>query len=125
MKTATLARTNTMSGRPGSRAACFRKRSPRACTSFRSVISGVVSVLHPVLDGLAQAPILTVFLVIGLGTAAGQIPLVPLAIGNQISGDVLHNVGLGYAMAMGMVIIMAISITGYTWLQRRSERWLR
>ncbi len=55
----------------------------------------------------------------------GQIPLVPLAIGNQISGDVLHNVGLGYAMAMGMVVVMAISITAYTWLQRRSERWLR
>ena len=56
---------------------------------------------------------------------AGQVALVPLAIGNQISGDVLHNVGLGYAMAMGMVIVMAISITGYTILQRRSERWLR
>ena len=55
---------------------------------------------------------------------AGQIPLVPLAIGNQISGDVLHNVGLGYAMAMGMVAVMAVSITLYTWLQRRSERWL-
>jgi putative spermidine/putrescine transport system permease protein len=56
---------------------------------------------------------------------AGQVALVPLAIGNQISGDVLHNVGLGYAMAMGMVIVMAISIAGYTLLQRRSERWLR
>ena len=55
---------------------------------------------------------------------AGQIPLVPLAIGNQISGDVLHNVGLGYAMAMGMVVVMAVCITLYTWLQRRSERWL-
>jgi putative spermidine/putrescine transport system permease protein len=55
---------------------------------------------------------------------AGQIPLVPLAIGNQISGDVLHDVGLGYAMAMGMVAVMAVSITLYTWLQRRSERWL-
>jgi putative spermidine/putrescine transport system permease protein len=56
---------------------------------------------------------------------AGLINLVPLAIGNQISGDVLHNVGLGFSMAMGMVVVMAISITGYTWLQRRSERWLR
>ena len=55
---------------------------------------------------------------------AGQIPLVPLAIGNQISGDVLHNVGLGYAMAMGMVVVMAVCIGLYTWLQRRSERWL-
>src|SRR5205085_1724097 len=31
--------------------------------------------------------------------SAGLVPLVPLQIGNQISGDVLHNVGLGYAMA--------------------------
>ena len=51
--------------------------------------------------------------------------LLMLAIGNQISGDVLHNVGLGYAMAMGMVAVMGISIVGYTLLQRRSERWLR
>ncbi len=56
---------------------------------------------------------------------AGQVALVPLAIGNQISGDVLHNVGLGYAMAMGMVGVMGVSIIAYTWLQRRSERWLR
>ena len=56
---------------------------------------------------------------------AGQVALVPLAIGNQISGDVLHNVGLGYAMAMGMVAVMGVSIIAYTWLQRRSERWLR
>lgn len=56
---------------------------------------------------------------------AGQVALVPLAIGNQISGDVLHNVGLGYAMAMGMVFVMGISIVAYSWLQRRSERWMR
>jgi putative spermidine/putrescine transport system permease protein len=56
---------------------------------------------------------------------SGQIPLVPLLIGNQISGDVLHNPGLGYAMAMGMVIIMAGSIAVYTVLQRRAERWRR
>ena len=55
----------------------------------------------------------------------GLIPLVPLLIGNQISGDVLHNPGLGYAMAMGMVIIMAGSILVYTALQRRAERWRR
>ena len=38
---------------------------------------------------------------------AGQIPLVPLAIGNQISGDVLHNVGLGYAIACIAVATLA------------------
>jgi putative spermidine/putrescine transport system permease protein len=55
----------------------------------------------------------------------GLVPLVPLMIGNQISGDVLHNPGLGYAMAMGMVFIMGCSIALYTILQRRAERWRR
>ncbi|MBI2762491.1 MAG: ABC transporter permease subunit [Chloroflexi bacterium] len=55
----------------------------------------------------------------------GTIEIATIAIGRQIRGDVLHNPGLGYAMAMGMVIVMAVVITAYTWLQRRSERWLR
>jgi len=38
---------------------------------------------------------------------------------------VLHNVGLGYAMAVCLVIIMAIAIGAYLLLQRRSERWMR
>ncbi len=58
-------------------------------------------------------------------TTGGTIEIVTIAIGRQIRGDVLHNPGLGYAMAMGMVVIMAFSITVYTLLQRRSERWLR
>lgn len=55
----------------------------------------------------------------------GTIPVAPVVIGAQIRGDVLRNPGLGYAMAMGMVAIMGVSITIYTILQRRSERWLR
>ncbi len=55
----------------------------------------------------------------------GTIEIATIAIGRQIRGDVLHNPGLGYAMAMGMVIIMSVVIAAYTWLQRRSERWLR
>jgi putative spermidine/putrescine transport system permease protein len=55
----------------------------------------------------------------------GLFTLATLLIGQQISGDVLHNPGLGYAVAMGMVIIMAFSIFIYSILQRRSERWLR
>ena len=56
---------------------------------------------------------------------AGLVPLVTNVISAQISGDVFHNVNLGYAMAMGMVVIMGIAIVGYSLLQRRSERWLR
>ncbi len=55
----------------------------------------------------------------------GALPLATLVISSQISGDVLHNPGLGYAVAMTMVAIMAVSIALYSVLQRRSERWLR
>ncbi|MFN8381499.1 MAG: ABC transporter permease subunit [Anaerolineales bacterium] len=55
----------------------------------------------------------------------GRLGIITIQIGAQIRGDVLHNPGLGYAMAIGMVVIMAISLLGYSWLQKRSERWLK
>jgi putative spermidine/putrescine transport system permease protein len=55
----------------------------------------------------------------------GALPIVTILIGAQIRGDVLHNPGLGFAMAIGMVFIMAVSLGGYSWLQSRTERWLR
>jgi putative spermidine/putrescine transport system permease protein len=55
----------------------------------------------------------------------GFINLVTILIGNQLTGDVLHNKGLGYALAMGMVAILGVTLLAYAWLQRRSERWLR
>jgi putative spermidine/putrescine transport system permease protein len=55
----------------------------------------------------------------------GFINIVTILIGNQLTGDVLHNVGLGYALAMGMVVILGMTLIAYSWLQRRSERWLR
>lgn len=57
--------------------------------------------------------------------AGGTIRLATIEIGNQISGDVLQDPNLGYALAFGMVVIMAISLVLYSLLQRRSERWLR
>jgi putative spermidine/putrescine transport system permease protein len=55
----------------------------------------------------------------------GALPIITIQIGAQIRGDVLHNPNLGYAMAMGMVFIMAISLAGYSWLQKFSDRCLR
>ena len=43
----------------------------------------------------------------------------------QIRGDVLHNQNLGYALALGMILITGLSNAGYIWLRGRSERWLR
>ncbi|MBN1535491.1 MAG: ABC transporter permease subunit [Anaerolineales bacterium] len=60
-----------------------------------------------------------------LALAGGTLPLITIQIGEQIQGDVMHNMNLGYAMALGMVIIMAISLAGYSWLQQRTERWLK
>jgi putative spermidine/putrescine transport system permease protein len=55
----------------------------------------------------------------------GRLPIITIQIGAQVRGDVLHNPGLGNAMAMGMVVIMAISLAGYSWLQGKTERWLK
>ncbi len=55
----------------------------------------------------------------------GQISLVTIVIGAQLRGDILNDPGLGYALAFGMIIIMALAIGLYTILQRRTERWLR
>jgi putative spermidine/putrescine transport system permease protein len=55
----------------------------------------------------------------------GSINLITIMIGQQMSGDVLYNPNLGYTLALGMVVIMAISIAAYSWLQGRTERWLR
>lgn len=55
----------------------------------------------------------------------GSIYLVTIAIGQQIRGDVLGNPHEGYAMALGMVVVMSVAIVAYTLLQRRASRWIR
>jgi putative spermidine/putrescine transport system permease protein len=89
---------------------------------------------HVALPILAPTLLGTVILLFGNSFGAqatayqltsGIVPLVTNLISVQISGDVFHNIGLGYALAMGMVVIMAIAIYLYTRLQRTSERWLR
>jgi putative spermidine/putrescine transport system permease protein len=51
--------------------------------------------------------------------------VVTILIGAQISSDALANPGLGNALALGMIVIMGLSIGLYTWLQRRAARWIR
>jgi putative spermidine/putrescine transport system permease protein len=36
---------------------------------------------------------------------------------------VLHNANLGYAIALGMVVITGVSNFIYIWLRIRAERW--
>ncbi len=55
----------------------------------------------------------------------GFLTLITIMIGQQIAGNVLYNPNLGYALALGMIAIMVLSIALYTWLQGRTARWLR
>ncbi len=43
----------------------------------------------------------------------------------QVRGDVLHDQNLGYALALGMILITGLSNGAYIWLRARSERWQR
>lgn len=56
---------------------------------------------------------------------ASQGNLVTILIGAQVSSDALANPGFGNALALGMIVIMALTIAIYQPLQRQSERWLR
>ena len=58
-----------------------------------------------------------------LATISGLINLVTLLVGDQLTGDVLHTPGKGFALAVGMIVVMAIALAGYAVLQRRAERW--
>lgn len=54
-----------------------------------------------------------------------NLSLVTIAISAQIRGDVLYNPGLGNALAFGMVIVMGVTMLGYSYMQRKASRWLR
>jgi putative spermidine/putrescine transport system permease protein len=56
---------------------------------------------------------------------SGHIPLVPLKIGELISGNVLSDPHQAYALAFGMVIVIAVAMTIYFVLERRASRWRR
>ncbi len=80
-----------------------------------SILGGMILLFGNAFGAYATAYALT----------GGSLNLVTIQLGAQIRGDVLNNPGLGYAMALGMIVVMAISITLYTVLQRRAARWLR
>lgn len=49
--------------------------------------------------------------------------VVPILLFQQIRGNVLYNPNLGYALALGMVLIMVVSNLMYLLLRARAERW--
>jgi putative spermidine/putrescine transport system permease protein len=53
-----------------------------------------------------------------------KVDIVTRVISVQLRGNVLYNPGLSYALALGMIVVLSISVALYLWLQRRTQRWL-
>ena len=54
---------------------------------------------------------------------SGGVNLVPLVIGNQLSGNVSSNPHQAQALALGMILIIAVTMVPYALLTRRANRW--
>lgn len=55
---------------------------------------------------------------------SGTIPLLPIQIGSLVNGNVVADEGnVGMAMGLEMIIVVAIAMTGYVWLDRKTSRW--
>ncbi len=90
---------------------------------------------HVGLPVLAPPVLGSMFLLFGSGFSAyattealtgGTIALTPLQIGSILQGNVISGQeNVGYALGLGMIVILLISVVGYALLQRRTSRWLR
>jgi putative spermidine/putrescine transport system permease protein len=57
---------------------------------------------------------------------SGSIPLTPIQIGTFLNGNVLAGqANVGYALAFGLVVIIAVLMSCYVLFQRRAAKWLR
>jgi putative spermidine/putrescine transport system permease protein len=55
--------------------------------------------------------------------AQGAINLVPILIGFVVAGNVGMDVGLGNALAVGMIVVLLIAVSLYTTMVRRASTW--
>lgn len=58
-----------------------------------------------------------------IALTGSSLNIVPIVLYAQIRGDVLHNANLGYALALGMIVITGISNVVYIMMRMRAERW--
>jgi len=57
------------------------------------------------------------------GLTSGGVNLVPIRIGNDLTGNVSTNPHEGQALAFGMFVVLAAMMLVYVPLQRRASRW--
>jgi putative spermidine/putrescine transport system permease protein len=58
-------------------------------------------------------------------TSGTGLSLVPILIGNDLTGNVLQNPHEGQALALGMFVVLAAMMLFYIPLQRRASRWAK
>jgi len=80
-----------------------------------SILAAVVLLFGNAFSAYATAYALT----------GGGINLVPITIGQYLSGNVLSDPHLGQALAFGMFVVLAVMMLLYVPLQRRASRWAR
>ncbi|HEX5468848.1 MAG TPA: ABC transporter permease subunit [Gaiellaceae bacterium] len=56
---------------------------------------------------------------------SGTIELTPLQIGELLGGNVLSDPHQGYALALGMIVVISVAMAIYFVLDRRASRWQR
>ena len=56
---------------------------------------------------------------------SSAVNLVPIQIGAVVNGNVLSDPQLGYALAFGMIVVIAVAMTLYALAQKRAARWRR
>lgn len=83
---------------------------------FPSVISAFI-----LLFGNAFAAYATAYAL----TSGTGLNIVPIVIGNDLTGNVLSNPHEGQALAFGMFVVLAAMMVVYVPLQRRTSRWVR
>ncbi len=81
-------------------------------------------VLWPSLAGAALLLFANAFGAVATAYAltGSSLNIVTILLYAQIHGDVLHDQNLGYALALGMVLITGSANAGYIWLRKRSHR---
>jgi putative spermidine/putrescine transport system permease protein len=83
---------------------------------FPSFLGGVLLLFGGSLSAYATAEALT----------NGSIALSPIQIGNFLNGNVIAGQqNVGKAIGLGMVVIIAVVMVFYVFLQRRASHWLR
>jgi putative spermidine/putrescine transport system permease protein len=84
-------------------------------------------ILWPSLMGCALLLFANAFGAIATAYAltGSSLNIITIVLYAQIRGDVLHDQNLGYALALGMIVITGLSNTLYIVLRGRAERWIR